>query len=157
MVVTTSPHTKDLVRQLRSDHPNIVFVEGEDFVWSDSTKTLTYLPDDTHRPYLLHELAHALLHHTDFQFDIELIAQERAAWDKARTELGPRYKIEISPKTIEGSLDTYREWLYARSQCPRCNQTGAQNKTSTYVCINCRCSWHPNDARRRALRRSTIV
>jgi hypothetical protein len=74
-----------------------------------------------------------------------------------RRTLAPRYRVAYDDNLIEDALDTYREWLHARSLCPTCGLTGLQTKTSTYVCMNCRCSWRPNDARQCALRRYKLT
>jgi len=144
---------KELIAKLKADHPTIQFVPGDDYLWSSDKRVLSF-PSERQEPlYLLHELAHALLNHTHFRLDIELLGHEREAWDFVRDSLAPRYNIIFDTTLAEAALETYREWLYARSICPRCGQTGLQTKTSIYTCINCRCSWRPNDARRCALRR----
>ncbi len=107
--------------------------------------------------YALHELAHAVLGHTGYRLDIELLRREREAWDAVRTTFAPHYEVPYDVDLIEDSLDTYRDWLHARALCPTCNLTGIQTKTNTYSCINCRCSWRPNDARQCALRRYKLT
>ena len=150
--------TKELLSRLEADYPNITFVVGDDFKWSESRYELTVGELlDGHQLYLLHELAHALLHHADYRLDIELLAQERQAWDYVRSILAPRYGLTQDEELIEDALDTYRQWMHTRSLCPTCNLTGLQTKTSTYVCGNCRCSWRPNDARQCALRRYKLT
>ena len=149
--------TKELLSRLRADHPNIKFVVGNDFKWSQTNQTLTVAETTGGDLYLLHELAHALLSHADFVFDVELLRQEREAWDHVKNVLAPRYNIGLNNDLIEEALDTYREWMHARALCPTCGLTGLQTKTSTYVCVNCRCSWRPNDARRFALRRYKLT
>ncbi len=148
------PPIRQLISQLRNDFPDITFVPGGLFRWSKATGQITYNEQDADSAFfLLHELAHAQLTHANFRFDIELITQEREAWDYVRSHLAPRYNLSVNEQLIEEALDTYRNWLHERSTCPQCNDTGLQTKTSTYVCLNCRCSWRPNDARQHALRR----
>ncbi len=149
--------TKELLSRLRADHPDITIVVGDDFKWSESEQTLMVTNNPHANVYVLHELAHGILKHTDFSLDIELIRQEREAWDYARSALGPRYGVSIDEDLVEEALDTYRQWMHARSLCPTCGLTALQTKTSTYVCVNCRCSWRPNDARRYALRRYKLT
>lgn len=155
MAAITMQPTKALLSQLKADYPTITFVMGDDFKWSQSQQTLTVAKGSN--LYLLHELGHALLSHTDFILDIELLKQEREAWDCVKRILAPHYGIQLDNKLIEEALDTYREWMHARSLCPTCGLTGLQTKTSIYVCVNCRCSWRPNDARRYALRRYKLT
>lgn len=157
MAATTTQPIKKLIARLKQDYPDIRFKKGDDCSWSHTTGRITYIDNDDCCPYLLHELAHAQLGHTNYKLDIELIVQESLAWDKAMCEFSLTYSVPIGPQLIQDALDTYREWLYARSTCPKCQQTGIQNQTSAYVCINCRCSWHPNDARKCALRRSVLI
>ena len=153
---TMQPTNKELLSRLRADHPDIRFVVGDDFKWSKTRRELTVIEDEP-ALYALHELAHALLEHADYSLDIELLAQERAAWDFARSTLLPKYGLSDDESLAEESLDTYREWMHSRSQCPSCSLSCLQTKTSTYVCVNCRCSWRPNDARRCALRRYKLT
>lgn len=151
------PHIKVLLARLKEDHPDIAFAPGDDYLWSAAMRTLVYDAEASDGLYVLHELGHALLGHANFALDIELLTQEREAWDFARTDLAKRYGVTMNDDAIQDSLETYRDWLHARSCCPRCTQTGLQTKTSIYVCVNCRCSWRPNDARRCALRRYTLT
>ncbi len=149
--------TKELLSRLRADHPDITFVVGDTFKWSSAKRELMMTESEGQSLYLLHELSHALLGHADFSLDIDLLRQEREAWDLVRSTLASRYDVTCDDNLIEDALDTYREWLHARSLCPTCGLTGLQTKTSTYVCMNCRCSWRPNDARSRALRRYKLT
>lgn len=148
---------KALLSRLEADYPDITFVVGNDFKWSQNARALEVMLVDGNELYMLHELAHALLGHDSFTHDIELIKHEREAWDHVRSVLAPFYDVVVDQELIEEALDTYREWLHARSLCPSCGATGVQIKTSTYVCLNCRCSWRPNDARRYALRRYKLT
>lgn len=157
MAVITMQLTK-LLQKLQADNPGIAFVRAEDFLWSPATKTIYYDANDNDAPLLLlHELGHALDEHTDYAYDIELLSQEREAWDRVRDYLAAHYGVAFQEDLIENSLDTYRDWLHKRALCPTCGLTGLQTKTSTYVCANCRCSWRPNDARRCALRRYMTI
>jgi hypothetical protein len=157
MVATTMPHTRELLSRLRVDYPGITFIVGDDFKWSKANQKLTFIDQLDQELYLLHELAHALLGHSNFTLDVQLLSQEREAWDYARSMLAPQYSIRCDEELIQDTLDTYREWLHQRSLCPSCGFTGLQNKTSIYRCLNCRCSWRSNDARRCVLRRYKLT
>lgn len=154
-VTIMRPTNKELLSRLRADYPSITFVAGDDFKWSQARGEIVF--SDGPGLYLLHELAHALLAHRDYSLDIELLRQEREAWDHVRSNLAPKYAVKHNEKLVEETLDTYREWMHARAICPACGVTGLQTKTSTYVCVNCRCSWRPNDARQCALRRYKLT
>ena len=135
------------------DFPEFKFEKSDVAHWSPTSKTVFYTDDAAK---LLHELGHALLDHTDFVQDIELIHLERDAWEKAR-ELAPKYGVKITDDTIEAALDDYRDWLHARSLCPKCNQTGVQRREDLiYYCLNCDAHWTANDARTCGLKRRLI-
>lgn len=155
MAAITTLSTNLLLHKLQTDFPNIHFQKGDDFKWSPLKKTVFFLQLETAADAfsLLHELAHGLLEHTNYQTDIELLAKEADAWHHARSVLGPQYATVISQTYIEDQLDTYRDWLHLRSRCPQCLQSGVQTQKSTYQCFNCSSSWNVNDARTCALRR----
>ena len=132
------------------------FVAGDEFRWSPQDKSITYNPDDPHlADRLLHEVAHAELQHRQYERDIELIAFERDAWQYARATLAPTFGVSIESDTIEDDLDTYRDWLHARSTCPSCGATGIQTNTKEYTCVACRTIWTVNQAIGCGLKRHT--
>ena len=131
----------------------IIFTPGNDFSWDHTKSVITYNPDDPHgAEYLLHEASHAFLGHENYGTDIELIKMERDAWEKARV-LGVDTGIKIDNSTIEASLDTYRDWLHARSLCPACDATGYQSAQNSYQCPSCHQKWRVNEARSCGLKR----
>ncbi len=101
---------------------------------------------------MLHELGHALLGHTSYKRDIELIVMEREAWEQARS-IGNRFGHPVTDEIIEDALDTYRDWLHRRSLCPNCAMTGIQTDNYTYHCPTCTQSWRVNEARTCQLKR----
>jgi hypothetical protein len=145
-----------LVDTIQKEFPHLQFVEGHLFSWSPETATISYDKNSEDIAALLHEVAHADLAHTTYSRDMTLIEMERDAWTHTRTILAPRYEITIPEDTIEDSLDTYREWLHARSTCPACGITGIQADLSTYNCLACNIRWHVNEARACGLRRSIL-
>lgn len=149
------PSTLSLIHQLKSDYPQFHFKKAKRFLWSPSENTVYYTSADDDYAFLLHELSHGLLGHAEYNRDIELIAMERAAWDKA-VELAPSYGLTITEDTIENTLDSYRDWLHARSTCPNCKAIGLQIKQRTYTCLACHHNWRVNEARICALRRYTV-
>ncbi len=153
MGATTTPLTS-LLPKLRQDNPTLTFTEGRHFLWSPDTKTIEYQPG-AEPGLLLHELAHALLGHQSYDRDVQLLAMERAAWDEAQ-RLATTYSAAISPDTVEGHLDTYRDWLHARSTCPNCTATGYQTGSQTYSCPACSQEWRVNEARLCQLRRTKL-
>ena len=153
MDAITMPSTNSLLPKLQNDFPALNFTAGTRFAWSPDKKTVFYDETDTDNTnLLLHELAHGILEHRDYSKDIELIAIETAAWDKALL-LANDYGVKITNDTVQDNLDTYREWLHARSTCPECEATGYQTGKSTYSCVACMHTWRVNEARICGLKR----
>lgn len=150
--------TSSLSDRLADDFPELTFAQSDDFYWSSHDQTVHLAPISSLKDMMiaLHETAHGLLAHTDFSRDIDLLRIEREAWTRAAT-LAPRYDIEIDETFVEETLDTYREWLHARSTCPNCSLTGIQSKKDSYRCLGCAHTWRVNDARRCGLKRYSTL
>ena len=149
--------TFSLLADIQRDYPEFVFQESDCFRWSPDSKTLYFdktAPDPL--PYILHELGHAVLEHTSYRQDIDLIKIERSAWEYAKNHLAVMYSITIDEELIQENLDTYREWLHGRSQCPSCAMTGLQAAKGSYTCLACGSRWKSNEARSCALRRYNL-
>ena len=120
------------------------FIAGEVFQWSPATHTITFIKKQmsgsTGQLSLLHEISHGLLSHNKFQSDLELIRMEVAAWQKTKL-LATELSIDYDEEGIERCLDSYRDWLDARSRCPDCDQTGLQQNNQSYRCIACGEKW----------------
>lgn len=145
---------KKLLSSLQRDYPEIHFLPSDKFQWTAQNKTIQYEP--THKnaaALLLHELAHANLDHSEFQFDVELVKKESQAWHHASHVLAPRYGMSITEEIQQDAIDSYRDWLHARSLCPDCQTNTLQTKTGTYSCFVCGCQWRANQARLCGLRR----
>ena len=88
----------------------------------------------------LHELAHGLCGHKDWSTSVLRLKCEREAWERARG-LFLKYKKLVpdpwSEDFIEASLDTYRDWLHAKTLCPRCHLTRFQSDDGAYHCPRC--------------------
>lgn len=150
-------HFNSLLSKVTQDHPQYTFLPSKEFRWSHTTKTIYYNPSAKYAAELLiHELAHAHLHHADFSLDVILINKEAAAWQYARDTLASQYSFSISDTVINHSLDSYRDWLHARSSCPECHNNALQAKNGTYKCIACKCHWRANAATHCELKRYRI-
>lgn len=148
------PKISWLINKLRSDYPQFKFQEDDHDHWSFDQQTIFYDPAQTESPALiLHELAHALLGHNSYIQDIELITIERQAWQHAISQLAPKYNVEIADETVETALDSYRDWIHAKSACPNCDQTGLQLDKSNYQCLSCHNKWRVNLGTNTAIRR----
>jgi len=155
MDATTMPSIHSLLPKLTAAFPDITFTSGERFSWSPEQKTVFYTTsDDNGVELMLHELSHGVLGHHEYKKDVELVAMEAAAWDTAAL-IGKDHDITIADDIVEDHLDTYREWLHARSTCPTCEATGYQNGKDTYSCVACSGTWRVNEARLCGLKRYT--
>ncbi len=142
---------QSLVKTLQNTYPDVAFHPADTFYWAPEKLTVFYNPQSSQKHAhwsLLHELAHALLGHTDYTTDLQLVLIEMEAWEYAKS-LEQKHSSEdfIDDEHVQDCLDTYRDWLHARSSCPRCDQVGLQQDRSTYRCINCQQTWHISGAR----------
>ena len=147
------PSTLSLLDKLKTDNPQFTFITGDTFLWIPETHTVFYdesAPDGD--ALLLHEVSHGLLDHQEYKRDVELLAIEAAAWEKAK-QLAKEYSYTLSEAVAEDHLDTYRDWLHARSTCPECTATGYQSGNEVYSCPACTMQWRVNEARVCELRR----
>lgn len=130
---------------LRAQFPTVQFHAGTVFRWSPQAEQVEYveklLDTDRGRWALLHETSHAILCHTNYLSDFELLTMEVAAWEKAKT-LATSLNMRIHESHIQDCLDTYRDWLHRRSTCPTCGSVSLQQNTKTYHCHNCLATWH---------------
>jgi hypothetical protein len=104
---------------------------------------------------VLHELAHAILDHSDYHGDFELLKLESDAWELA-AKIGQSYNILIDDEHIQNCLDTYRDWLHRRSACPSCGTHVLQQDSAQYHCFNCNTSWHVSSGKFVRAYRKTI-
>lgn len=153
MGATTMAKITLLLKKLEHRLPLVEFRTGNTFAWDYTAPSITY---DATSPlvdaYLLHEAGHALLNHQEYTTSIQLLELERDAWQKAEDlskELGVTFPKEI----IDDALDSYRDWLHARTICPTCQATGIEVARNRYTCLACQHAWTTNDARSCALRR----
>lgn len=131
------------IAKLRRDYPDFNFTSGKQEHWSPKLKTITFITDQSLadlRYGVLHELAHALLGHNNYQTDFELLKLESQAWELA-AKIGQNYAVIISQDHIQNCLDTYRDWLHHRSACPRCGMHVLQQSSKFYRCFNCHKKW----------------
>jgi hypothetical protein len=137
--------TKEFIANLTQDYPGYVFKVGAQEHWSPKTNTITYNPDRLCYG-VLHELAHALLGHSTYHTDFELLRMESDAWELA-IKIAQKYQVDINEDHIQNCLDTYRDWLHRRSTCPSCSTHVLQSNSSDYHCYNCQTSWHVSNGR----------
>jgi hypothetical protein len=141
---------QELLLNLKAQFPDLHFTEGQQFCWSPETTEIFYIKEVKGRHAiwsLLHETGHALLEHSSYQADVELLRLEVSAWEKAQ-ELARSINISIDEDHIQDCLDTYRDWLYKRSICPNCFTKCLQQDDHThYRCFNCHTIWRVSASR----------
>jgi hypothetical protein len=139
-----------ILNQLQARFPELRFCEGDIFVWSPETQEVIYNPKGDERTSswsLLHETSHALLCHVTYGTDFELLRLEIAAWEKAK-EIAKHFEVKINEDYIQDCLDSYRDWIYARSICPNCSTKSVQqNDLRHYRCFNCHEVWQVTPSR----------
>lgn len=152
MAVSSSPINSDkLLAACKQCLPKGAILTASDkFYWSPQTRAVHFNQAAIHTLHgqwaLLHELAHAQLKHTTYTYDITLLQLETAAWEQAKST-GKRLGIMIDEDHVQDCLDTYREWLYARSTCPSCQSSGLQLNKTTYSCFTCQTVWNVSPSR----------
>jgi ribosomal protein L37AE/L43A len=151
MAVTSSSNktSNSFIQTISRDFPQFKFKPGRQANWSPRYKTISFNPGENAKKLkfsVLHELSHALLGHSSYSSDFELLKLESEAWTKA-AELAPRYGLKISDDYIQNCLDTYRDWLHRRSTCPACGTHVMQQDSTSYQCYNCQTRWQVSSAR----------
>ena len=126
---------------LRAEFPEVRWVWGRRFSWRPP-RTVQLGPAQPHYVLLaLHELGHCLEGHQEFKTEIGRLQLERAAWERARRvwrELQlEKQGIAWDEDFVEAQLDTYRDWLHARSRCPECGTTRFQTRDGAFHCPFC--------------------
>lgn len=145
MAVTNTPKTTldTILKLIHKKLPELSIIASDGLCWSPKNNTITYRAEDTSEENvwgLLHESGHAVLGHTTYHSDAELLLMEVAAWDTA-LDLAQECGLSINNDHVQDCLDTYRDWLHQRSTCPRCGIVTFQENTTTYRCFNCRKLW----------------
>lgn len=136
---------ENILDSLKIQFKDLVFTPGDYFCWAPNTKEVFYDPINSTTAStwsLLHETGHAILNHSEYSTDYQLIRLEIEAWEKAK-ELAKLFRLSINNDHIEDCLDSYRDWLYKRSICPSCSTKCLQtaNLKNYYRCFNCRTVW----------------
>lgn len=134
----------ELLSRVKGLFPSLQFINSDIFYWSSDENAVYFnsklLNSGEGVHSLLHETSHGLLHHQSFAYDVELLKMEIEAWTHAKGLLR-KFGIEPETERIEQCLNTYRDWIYERSICPCCNQTGIQQSDQSYRCIACLSAW----------------
>ncbi len=142
---------RSLIIELRKRHPTLTFRASTNYCWSPETSEIFYRRSDSDCDEadwsLLHETGHALLDHSSYKADFELLRLEVAAWERAKL-LADDLAITIDEDHIQDCLDTYRDWLDKRSICPTCHTKCLQQDNHHYYqCFNCHTVWRVSSSR----------
>jgi hypothetical protein len=125
------------------------FSTAKNYFWSPKDLTVYYQEDDLSEVglwTLLHEVCHGLLQHKTYESDFELVLLEVGAWERAE-KLVTDFGLKIDQDHVQDCLDSYRDWQYKRSLCPRCDLGGIQIDQKTYKCLFCGDTWNVSAAR----------
>ena len=126
-----------LLKQLQNDYKEFVFRPGGKKYLFRPPHTIVLGPDEEMSELLLlHELSHAVLQHFSFDTDIKRLKMESDAWAKTK-ELAKKYGVEVDDDYIEDQLDTYRDWLHAKSKCKKCGLTRFETPDGKWHCPFC--------------------
>ena len=149
----------EFVVTLSKDFPEVRFVWGRKrFSYRLQNGVATVFlgqPQSNFVLLALHELGHALCKHKDYIIDVQRIKIESEAWERAKTVF-LKYRTEafaedgsmkdeklakIIPEWdedfVQEQLDTYRDWLHAKSKCKKCGLTRYQTEDRVYHCPRC--------------------
>ncbi len=140
----------DLIDKIKAIYPKLKFSPADSFYWSPEVKEIFYdnkANGKLNEWSLLHETGHALLNHSHYDADYMLIKLEIEAWQKAK-EISSLLDLKIDEEHIQDCLDTYRDWLYKRSDCPKCSNKSLQESDfKHYRCFNCHSRWRVSASR----------
>ncbi len=140
----------ELVQKIKKRYPKLNLSPSDSFYWSPETNEVFYKADSKgklNKWSLLHEVGHALLNHHHYDADYMLLKLEIEAWQKAK-EIATNFDISIDDNHIQDCLDTYRDWLYKRSICPKCSTKCLQQSDfNHYFCFNCHMRWRVTTSR----------
>lgn len=136
-----------LLQQVQSDFLDISFKSSDTFYWTSDEQTIYYDSQAENAAWsLLHELGHMVHDHSTYNSDSRLVRMEVEAWEAA-IKFGTKYGVNIDEEYVQDCIDSYRNWQYARSKCPKCEQAGVEPKSGQYKCFNCGNSWRVTDSR----------
>ncbi len=142
-----------------ANFPDQEFIAGYGFMWSPTSRTITFDADrietNNGRLALLHELGHARLGHRIYRYDLELLQMEVEAWEVAR-ELAVFYGIDCNEDHVEMAIATYDEWLTKRATCPDCGNFSLQSGRDNYRCFACGAEWIVNWRLDRRVKRTIV-
>ncbi|OGL31030.1 hypothetical protein A3F37_04485 [Candidatus Saccharibacteria bacterium RIFCSPHIGHO2_12_FULL_41_12] len=135
-----------LLEKLIAIYPNIKFSSANSFSWNYNKKCVSYNKNSEFAVAdLLHEIGHAQCDHEGYTSDLSLLSKEIEAWSIAE-DIGKRLNISIPKNYIDKCINSYRNWVYKRSLCPKCLQNGIEKFEREYVCTNCYERWQVSSA-----------
>ena len=131
-----STHERNLIKKIVQTHPELTFRRGKRFAFRPPTTVIIGPFEPNYLLLFCHELGHALCMKHSFATDIERLKIERLAWEEAK-KICIQYLIPYDEDFVEDQLDSYRDWLHAKSKCKKCGLTRYQTKNGQYHCPYC--------------------
>lgn len=142
---------------LTKEFPGLSFKAGRMFMWSPSNQVIFFdtrrINSDSGKIALLHEIGHAMLGHTTYKYDIELLNMEMDAWDFVRN-IAIKFNLKIDESHIDKCINSYDQWLSKRATCPDCSSFSIQKNNSNFICLICGSSWKVNNRFDRRVKRT---
>ncbi len=136
-----------ILQHIKTNHSNVTYKKSNKSYWDPLSQTIFHNPNKNYAEVtLLHELGHAINQDKQYKYDTDLLKMELQAWQQAN-KISKKLAIDIDKNYIEDCMDSYRNWLHARSKCPNCSQNSIQNSELKYVCLNCGCTWQTSRER----------
>ncbi len=126
----------DFFERVKGDYPEFAFKFDQKFAFVPPRRIKIGPPEEGAELLFLHEVGHAILGHRTFGTEVERLKMEVAAWEKAR-ELTNLYGVEFDEEKMQEELDTYRDYLHAKSRCPRCGLTRYVTPDGEFHCPRC--------------------
>lgn len=125
-------------------YPRMRFAPTGYFAFDAATEVIHYDPKRINskigRLSLLHEISHALLGHFHYDYDLELLSMELAAWQRTQ-ELAQKHSISYDNQYADSCIESYDAWVQQRATCPECEQFSSQIADDEYRCFACTTRW----------------
>lgn len=143
--------------EIIASEPDLLFVPNGYFAYDAALELINYDPSALNtnegKLSLVHEIAHARLGHFHYGSDFELLLMEIDAWCLTR-KLAKQYKLTLDKHFIDHCIETYDNWLSARSTCPSCQTFCLEDSPHQFHCFSCGTDWRVNQRKdRRTIRK----
>lgn len=125
-------------------YPRMRFAPSGYFAFDAASQVVHYDPERIDskigRLSLLHEISHAILGHFHYDYDLELLSMELAAWNRTK-QLAREHEVRFDGRYMSSCIDSYDSWIEQRATCPSCEQFASQVAEDEYRCFACTTRW----------------